>query len=53
MTHASGAHDPATLARAFLALADGEPAVARRAVPQAAVVPLTAVSSPPRSTGVS
>jgi hypothetical protein len=43
MTHASGAHDPAALARAFLALADGEPAVAPRAVPPAAVVLLTAI----------
>jgi hypothetical protein len=43
MTHASGAHDSAALARAFLALADGEPSARRRAVPPVAVVLLTAV----------
>ena len=43
MTLASGAHDPVVLARAFLALADGEPAAPPRAVPRVAVVLLTAL----------
>ena len=44
MTPASGAHDPAALAGAFLALADGAPARRRRArSPPAAVVLLTAL----------
>ena len=43
MTPASSAHEPAALARAFLALADGAPATPARAVPPAAVVLLTAI----------
>jgi hypothetical protein len=43
MTPASSAHQPAALARAFLALADGEPATPPRAVPPTVVVLLAAI----------
>ena len=43
MTPATSVHQPAALARAFLALSDGEPITPPRAVPPAAVVLLTAI----------
>jgi hypothetical protein len=39
----SAAHEPAALARAFLALAEGAPATRARHIPPAAVVLLTAI----------